>query len=38
MRSAFREQVGALGTGIAGLCDLSGRAMQHATHALLNAT
>ncbi|SCX32799.1 phosphate signaling complex protein PhoU [Mycolicibacterium fluoranthenivorans] len=37
MRSAFREQIGALGTGLAGLCDLSGRAMQHATHALLNA-
>lgn len=37
MRSVFREQIGALGTGIADLCDLSGTAMQHATHALLNA-
>ena len=37
MRTAFQEQLAALTTGMAELCELSGNAMQQATHALLEA-
>lgn len=37
MRTAFQEQLAALTTGMADLCELSGDAMHQATHALLEA-
>jgi phosphate transport system protein len=37
MRSAFHQQLDALATAIADMCELAGRAMQDATQALLSA-